>query len=156
METLTSKETVETLNDLVMINNDRIEGYEKALKELKAEDADLKPLFMNNIDQSRKIKQYLGNELQVLGGNIESGTTNSGSIYRAWMDVKAVFTGHDRHSILANCEYGEDAAQKAYDTALNGEHLPSYLQEIVLKEKEELKAVHNEIKALRDRSSQKN
>ena len=31
----TSQETIEILNDLVQINNDRIVGYEKALKELK-------------------------------------------------------------------------------------------------------------------------
>jgi len=156
METLTSKETVEILNDLVRINNDRIEGYEKALKELKPEDADLKPLFMNNIDQSRKIKQVLGNELQVLGGTIDSGSTNTGTIYHAWLDLKAVFTGHDRHSVLAACEYGEDAAQKAYQTALESNHLPGYLVETVQEEKEWLKAVHNEIKAFRDQSARKN
>ena len=37
-----SKEIVEVLNDLVLINNDRIEGYERAVKELKEEDHDLK------------------------------------------------------------------------------------------------------------------
>ena len=33
-----SKEVVEVLNDLVMINNDRITGYQRAIKELKQED----------------------------------------------------------------------------------------------------------------------
>ncbi len=42
------------------------------------------------------------------------GTTEMGKIYRAWMDVKAVFTGENRHTILSNCEAGEDATQKAY------------------------------------------
>ncbi len=32
-----SKEVVEVLNDLVMINNDRIAGYQRAIKELKSE-----------------------------------------------------------------------------------------------------------------------
>jgi uncharacterized protein (TIGR02284 family) len=153
METITSKQTVEILNDLVRINNDRIEGYEKALKELRPQDEDLKPLFLNNIDQSRKIKQTLGNELQTLGGDIDSSTTSSGSIYRVWTDVKAVFAGHDRHSVLSNCEYGEDAAQNAYESALKSEQLPAYLVQIVLEEREKLKAVHNEIKTLRDQSA---
>ena len=30
-----TKETLELLNDLVLINNDRIEGFERAIKELK-------------------------------------------------------------------------------------------------------------------------
>ena len=152
MEAITSKETVNILNDLVKINNDRIEGYEKALKDLKDEDADLKPLFLSFIDQSRKIKMTLGTELEVLGGDIDQGTTGGGSLYRAWMDLKATFTGHTRHAVLAACEYGEDAAQKAYETALNTEHIPAHLVDTLMDEKENLKASHNQIKALRDQS----
>lgn len=152
MEAITSKETVNILNDLVKINNDRIEGYEKALKDLKDEDADLKPLFLSFIDQSRKIKMTLGTELEVLGGDIDQGTTGGGSLYRAWMDLKATFTGHTRHAVLAACEYGEDAAQKAYETALNTEHIPAHLVDTLMDEKENLKASHNQVKALRDQS----
>ena len=99
METLTTKETAGVLEDLIRINNDRIEGYEKAIKDLKEEDADLRMIFLRAIDQSRKIKMVLGNELQTLGETIPSGTTGSGSIYRAWMEVKATFAGHSRHSV---------------------------------------------------------
>ena len=37
-----TKAAVEVLNDLIQINNDRIAGYERALKELKDGDEDLK------------------------------------------------------------------------------------------------------------------
>src|ERR1700712_425559 len=124
METLTTKDTAEILEDLIKINNDRIDGYEKAIKELKPEDSDLQLIFLKAIDQSRRIRMFLGNELQTMGESIPSSTPGSGSIYRAWMEVKAVFTGHTRHAVLASCEYGEDAAQKAYDSALESEHLP--------------------------------
>ena len=153
METLTSKETASVLEDLIKINNDRIAGYEKALKDLKPEDADLRILFLKAIDQSRTIRTALGTELQTLGASIPTGTSGSGSIHRAWLEVKATFTGHNRHSILASCEFGEDAIQKAYDSALSGEHLPEYLSSIVLTEKGELRLVHDEIKALRDQSA---
>jgi uncharacterized protein (TIGR02284 family) len=153
METLTSKEAANVLDDLIKINNDRIEGYEKALKDIKPEDADLRMLFLNAIDQSRKIKMMLGNELQTLGETIPAGTSGSGTIHRAWLELKATFTGHSRHAILASCEYGEDAVQKAYESALNSEKLPEYLATTVLEEKTELKAVHDEIKALRDQSA---
>jgi uncharacterized protein (TIGR02284 family) len=152
METLTTKETSSVLEDLIKINNDRIEGYEKALKDLKPEDSDLRMVFLTAIDQSRKIRIRLGRELQTLGTDIPMGTSGSGSIHRAWLELKATFTGHDRHAILASCEFGEDAAQKAYESALESEHLPEYLSTLVLEEKEELKNVHNEIKALRDQS----
>src|SRR5205085_11389979 len=145
-----SQKTIEILNDLIQINNDRITGYERAIEELKDNDSDLKTLFATMIDESRQIRNALGKEVQVFGGDMDQGTTNSGKIYRAWMDVKAVFTGHDRKTVLNNCEFGEDAAQKAYDAALLSEELPAYLREIVSQQKHVLKASHDEIKALRD------
>jgi uncharacterized protein (TIGR02284 family) len=145
-----TKETIEILNDLIEIHNDRIKGYTRAIDELKEGDEDLKTIFAVLIDESRKARMVLGHEVQALGGNIEDDTTNSGKIYRAWMDVKAVFTGHSRQTVLENCEFGEDAAQKAYKTALAEEDLPSFLKEILIDQQQELKASHDEIKALRD------
>ncbi len=142
------KETIGILNDLIQINNDRITGYEKAIKELKDEDNDLKILFEGMIDESRKARLALGEEVQVLGGTMDTGTTNSGKIYRVWMDVKAVFTGHDRKAVLTNCHNGEDAAQTAYNSALEAEHLPAYLKDMILAQQMQLKSSHDEIKAL--------
>ncbi|MEO5978658.1 MAG: PA2169 family four-helix-bundle protein [Chryseolinea sp.] len=148
--TTTTKETIDVLNDLVAINNDRITGYEKALDETKEIDADLNSLFTSMIDESRKIRLDLADEVQALGGEYDRGTTASGKLYRAWMDVKAVFTGHDRHTVLANCERGEDAAQSAYKDALNDNKVPAYIRTLLDAQKQKLKASHDKVKALRD------
>ncbi|MDP4129992.1 MAG: DUF2383 domain-containing protein, partial [Bacteroidota bacterium] len=91
-----SKEIIEVLNDLVLINNDRIGGYERAVKELKEEDHDLKSLFEHMILESQQIKSDLVQEVQVLHGETEKGTTEMGKIYRGWMGLKAIFTGASR------------------------------------------------------------
>lgn len=148
--TITAKETIEVLNDLVAINNDRIAGYEKALNETKDTDKDLKSLFTSMIDESRKLGLDLAAEVQALGGEYDRGTTASGKLYRAWMDVRAVFTGHDRHTVLANCERGEDAAQNAYKEALNENHIPAYIRTLLSGQKQTLKASHDKVKSLRD------
>ncbi|MNY67000.1 hypothetical protein D3C86_2045050 [compost metagenome] len=85
-----------------------------------------------------------------MGVEPDTGTTTSGKIYRAWMDIKAVFTGHDRETVLKNCEFGEDAAQKAYKTALEAEGLSANIRSLISDQKMELKASHDEIKSLRD------
>jgi uncharacterized protein (TIGR02284 family) len=144
METTELK--AEILNDLVQINNDRIEGYERAIKELKDGDADLKELFSKMIAESIEYKS----QLVSAGANPDNDTTNSGKIYRVWMDVKAVFTGHDRLTVLENCEFGEDAAQKAYDMALGTENLPFDIQGLLTQQKQALKVSHDKIKYLRD------
>ena len=145
-----AKEIIEVLNDLVMINNDRIRGYEEAAKELKEDDQDLKSLFDHLIVESQQIKSDLIQEIQVLHGDVENKTTEMGKIYRGWAGLKAIFTGDSRHAILSNCEFGEDAAQKAYNKALETEKLPAFLRELLSNQQATLKVSHDEIRDLRN------
>jgi uncharacterized protein (TIGR02284 family) len=139
------------LNDLLRINNDRVVGYEKAIDELKDEDADLKTLFHRYTQDSKQYATELTHEITRLGGDPADGTTNSGKIYRVWMDLKSAISGKDRQTILDNCEFGEDAAQKAYETALNtDEDLETPLRELIIKQKAALRVGHDEVKRLRD------
>lgn len=66
------------------------------------------------------------------------------------MDVKAVFTGENRHTILSNCEAGEDAVQKAYKKALETDRFPAFLRELLTHQQETLKDSHDEIRDLRN------
>jgi uncharacterized protein (TIGR02284 family) len=146
-----NEKVIGIVNDLIRINHDRVVGYEKAIDELKDEDADLKALFQRYITESRQYGGELTTEVSRLGGDPADGTTNSGKIYRVWMDLKAAITGKDRKTILDNCEFGEDAAQKAYDTALNAEaDFEPSLRELIVRQKASLKAGHDEVKRLRD------
>ena len=139
------------LNDLIRINNDRIVGYEKAIEELKPEDSDLITLFTRYNSESRQYITELNYEVTRLGGEPAEGTTNSGKVYRVWMDLKAAVKGGDRKTILENCEFGEDAAQKAYDMALNSDiEMEAPLREIIVKQKAQLRMAHDEVKRLRD------
>jgi uncharacterized protein (TIGR02284 family) len=144
----TTTETIEVLNDLIQINNDRITGYEKAIRETKPEDDDLKVLFATMIAESHRIRIALSTEVQALGANTEQGTTATGRIYRAWMDVKTAFGGNSRHSLLASCESIEDSTQKAYKSALSHD-LPSFIRDLLLQQQEALRTSHDEVKALR-------
>lgn len=147
----TNENLVEVLNDLIKINNDRIDGYEKALEEVKDIDLDLRGIFQKMANESRDNVAELSREVTSLGGDVATGTTNSGKIYRVWMDIKATFTGHDRTSVLESCEYGEDAAQEAYEDALATDaSLPVNIRQIITDQKSSLKNSHDLIKKYRD------
>ena len=90
-------------------------------KELKDKDADLQSLFRQMSAESRSYVTDLSKYVAASGDEPTDKTMMSGKIYRAWMDVKATFRGKDRKAILASCEFGEDAAQKAYDSALSSD-----------------------------------
>lgn len=141
-------ENVEVVNDLIQINNDRIEGYTKAAKQ--ADDADLQLLFINMASQSKNLIKELKPFVQKEGEEPADGTTVSGKLYRTWMDVKATFGGDDRKSILESCEFGEDAAQKAYTLALDEENISADVRQLIEKQKSELYQSHNRVKTLRD------
>ena len=149
---VTNEKLVEVLNDLIEINNDRINGYEKAAEETKDRDVDLQAIFHKMADESRTYRAELHEEVRRFGGDPETGTTNSGKLYRVWMDVKAIFTGKDRQAILENCEFGEDAAQKAYELVLNSDDvaLDTTLRELIVRQKSQLRVGHDEVKQLRD------
>jgi len=148
----TNEKLEEVLNDLIEINNDRITGYEKAIDEAKDIDVDLKAVFSKMADESRKYKAELTQAVTSLGGDpVATGTTNSGKIYRIWMDVKATFTGHDRQAVLENCEFGEDAAQKAYKMALASEaEMDADTRQLITSQQSSLKTSHDLIKKYRD------
>ena len=147
----TNDNLVTVLNDLIRINNDRVVGYEKAADEARDIDVDLRAIFSRMSEESRQYAAELTQEVVKLGGDPATGTTNSGKIYRVWMDLKATFTGNSRQAILENCEYGEDAAQKAYDSALKSDaEMTSDIRQLISNQKSSLKTSHDVIKKYRD------
>lgn len=148
---MNTEQSIDVLNQLIVINNDRIEGYETATKE--TEDSDLKTLFAQFEYTSQKCKAELVSEVQRLGGTPAEGTKTTGKIYRAWMDVKAALTGNDREAILNSCEYGEDVAIEEYEDALNNnsDDISAEQRSMLNQQLQQIRADHNKVKGLRDR-----
>lgn len=146
-----NKDLIEVLNDLIRINHDRTEGYHKSVEELKMTDIDLKTMFTNMANTSVQYANALAAEVRNLGGHPAVDTTQSGKLYRLWMDIKSGITARDRKSVLALCEFGEDAALKAYKLALESDaEIPSDIRQLVLDQKASLQSSHDVVKRYRD------
>jgi uncharacterized protein (TIGR02284 family) len=147
----TNEKLIEVLNGLVEINNDRVNGYEKAIEETKDLDLDLRAMFRSMANDSGKYASELSNLVTGLGGTPADGTTNSGKLFRVWMDVKTTFTGHDRQSVLELCEFGEDAAQKAYNAAIASDaEMNADTRQLIADQQAQLKTAHDIVKKYRD------
>lgn len=142
--------TIDVLNELITINNDRIEGYQTASNE--TDEQDLKTLFSGFIRNSQKCKTELEGEVTRLAGEVAEGTETSGKFFRVWMDVKAAITGKDHKAILDSCEYGEDVAKGTYEKALKDDlvELSSEQQSILKAQYSVIKADHDKVKSMRD------
>ncbi|TDO20257.1 PA2169 family four-helix-bundle protein [Pedobacter duraquae] len=145
-----NENTVGVLNDLIQINNDRADGFEKASADLKDENIDLKATFDKLASDSRTNVTELAGLVGRNGEDPDTGNTILGTLHRAWIDIKASFGGDDRHSILAECERGEDAIKKAYRDALQENDLGDQVRTVLLKQQEGINASHDAIKILRD------
>jgi uncharacterized protein (TIGR02284 family) len=145
-----NEKTIEVLNTLIQINNDRFEGYETAFKE--TEEQDLKTLFSQFMLTSQKCKQELVEEVTRLGGTPTESTRLMGKFFRLWMDVKAAISGKDRKAILSSCEFGENVAQETYQNVLN-DSMPDIRfeqQTMINGQQALLKTDHDIVKSMHD------
>ncbi len=151
----TNKKNSNILNDLIKINNDRVQGYDAAIKETKDEDEDLRTSFRKMQSESEDYLDELKSQVTELGGEAATSATLPGEIYRVWMDAKTAIAGKSRHSVLSACEFGEDAAQRAYKTALEAEDLLPGVRTMIAKQQRALKTSHDLIRNWRDREADK-
>lgn len=145
-----NEEIVEDLNDLVKINNDRIQGYMKAAED--TEDAQLDHLFNEMIVQSQNFRSQLADHIVRLDGSAVTEATStdiSSKIHRAWIDIKSAITGKDRDTVLSSVTFGESVAVEAYEEAVESDHLPAHIKEDLTRQLSELKTALAKMEALK-------
>ena len=145
-----AKTTQAGLNELIETLKDGQNGYAEAMTDV--EDADLKDTFRKYAAQRASYITELEDQMFKLDLKPDESSSVTGTVHRAFINLKGIVTGKDRHSILAECERGEDYAVKAYGTAQKIEGLPADLKAVFEKQAAGIKQGHDEIKALRDSS----
>ena len=112
-------EAIEALNDLIQINHDRVEGYQRAIDEMKSSDnPTTAKLFEQYVKDSNTNVAQLSQHVSSLGGTPATSSTLGGKVHRMWMDIKSTFAVHDKESTLESCIFGDDAAIKSYKSAI--------------------------------------
>jgi uncharacterized protein (TIGR02284 family) len=138
---------VDTLNDLIETCRDGLNGFKEAAENVKS--LDLKNLFNQLANERAKCVQELQIEVRRLGGEAEKTGSTGAALHRVWMDIKGTLTGKDDHTILVECERGEDSAVSAYKDALK-EPLPTEILTIVQRQYQTIQNDHDRVKQLRD------
>src|SRR6476659_7523324 len=143
-----NKEIISTLNGLIETLKDGQEGYKQSASGV--DDPQLKTLFDTLSLQRSKFAGELQNEVVNMGDpDPEDASSVTGSMHRAWINVKSAVTNRDRHAILAEAERGEDAAVSAYRDAMEKD-LPAPIKSIVARQATQVKEAHDRIRSLRD------
>lgn len=145
------KKIIEVLNDLIKINKEREEGYVKAGRELTPAEHNLRGIFERKAQESRNNVVQLQNKAEEIGAPAQEEPVNNpitGVLYSAWNQLKTVFDGNDKQSILKCRNSEEEAAQKCYEDALNEQDLPEHLSHVIREQKQSIDASREEIRGL--------
>lgn len=147
----TNQEIIDSLNELVQINNDRIRGYESSIDNV--EDKALAGQFRQFIVQSQKFRSELADHVVRLDGHAVTDATTTdlaSKFHRAWLDIKASVSDNEKAAVLGSVEFGENAAVKAYEDALEEDHLPAYVKEVIQAQLADLRAARDQVVVLKE------
>lgn len=146
-----AKTTQALLNELVQTLKDGEEGYATALTDV--DDHDLKEVFKQYAVQRDGYLTELEDAMHQLNLKPKEDTSLTGTMHRAFINIKAALTSKSRESILNECERGEDYAVKAYEAALQAQDLPGQLKTIIQTQYQGVKEAHDRIRGLRNAAS---
>ena len=145
-----AKATQALLNELVETLKDGQKGYADAMTDV--EDAQLKETFKKYASQRAEYITEVEDQMFKLNLKPEESSSITGTVHRAWIDLKAALTSKDSNAVLNECERGEDYAVKVYQTALKAQDLSSNLKSMIEKQHQGVQEAHNTIRSLRDAS----
>ena len=146
-----SNPTVSTLNDLLQITNDRIEGFNKVEDKVWEKYPNLKSDYTHMVDQSQNMKLELKRLISERSGDAEDSTTVAGGLHRTWIDVKNAFSSDNAESTLENVTFGENAAIEAYEKALDSGDLCPESSRVVQDQLHNLKSSYEKFRNLENR-----
>jgi len=146
-----NKESISILNDLIETSKDGEKGFQTSAEDIK--NPAVKAFFLSRSAEIATAVRELQAEVRALGGDPETSSSVSGTLHRAWVDLKSTLTGKDDVAILNEVERGEDVALKAYKEALQKateKNLPANVTGLIRKQLDGVQANHDKVKALRD------
>ena len=141
-------ETTSVLKSLLEICRDGEHGFMTASKEVT--DASLKSEFIQYSAQRKAFADELISSIDPHGETNHVSGSLTAAMHRGWMEVKAAISSNDTHSILNECERGEDSAMAAYREAMQVPSLEPSVKHIITAQYDQLQRVHDRIKLLRE------
>lgn len=143
----TTTSIASVLNSLIETCKDGQDGFQSASAAVK--NPDYKSLFVELAVQRQQFVTELQGLVSALGEQPEEDGTVPAVFHRGWMDLKAAILGGDVHTVLVECERGEEAAVATYLRAVEAEDLTLEIRDIVHRQSLGIQAARDRIHDLR-------
>ncbi len=129
-------EIFDEIREILEKNEDAQKGYDKAAK--NADSPQLANYFREKSTKRRGFNERLRSEIRGAYSDFDQDGSFGGSIHRAWMDVKSLFSADNDESMLEESITGDKAAIDEYDDVLEYENLPMGLRTLLQQQRDEI------------------
>lgn len=150
---MNNDKTIEVLNSLIEVHNERVKGYEIVSNEV--DEIAVKTLLSQFILFSQQCLYSLGKEVRSLGGIPTLETSMASKLYGVWMDAKYLITCNDGYTALNSCQLGEGIAVEMYKKILtdNIDDMTLTQQKLVQQQFVIMKAAYDQLNMIKDRAT---
>lgn len=143
------KEKVNSLQELLEKNYDSEKGYKKAIEDAKS--VQLKKFLKEQAVMRNHFATEIDRILHGLNEKPREKGSATGSLHRAWIDVKTMFAGKgDDEAVLEECLRGDKASIKEYEEKLKKTKFSPQNNEILQNQLNKIKLTVSKIKRLED------
>ncbi|WP_412561264.1 ferritin-like domain-containing protein [Winogradskyella sp. MIT101101] len=143
-----TEEVGNKLNALLEKTYDAEKGFKKAAENV--DNPSLKAYFENKAQERYNFGHELKKEIRSFNQDVDKGGSLTGTVHRAWMDLKSLFSSDDEESMLEEAIRGEKAAVNEYEEILKETSLPLSTKSILQSQKNIINEGLTKINALED------
>ncbi len=122
------------IREILKKNRDAQKGFTKAAE--NANSVAVKEYFLKKSKDREKFNEKLLVEIRSGYPQVEVEGSFTGTVHRAWMDVKALFSAEDDETMLEEAIRGDKAAIEEYDDVLDYKALPVGLRYLLNEQRE--------------------
>lgn len=143
-----SRKMVDRLQEILEKNSDAEKGYRKAAE--NADSNNLQAYFMRKSEERKSFNRELKDELVAAYEEIDEDGSFTGTMHRAWMDIKAFFSAKNDRSMLEEAIRGDKTAVEEYQEILKDTALPIRVARIISNQLMKINTDLDNIKTLED------
>ncbi|MCL8008762.1 ferritin-like domain-containing protein [Gelidibacter japonicus] len=144
----THKDTVNVLQGIIEKNYDAEKGYKKAMQDAK--NPALKNFLKQQALQRSTFATAIDKELRDLGEEPKESGSITGSLHRAWIDIKSSVAGNDDEAVLEEVIRGEKASVDEYEDVMKKHTLAPKIQNVLQSQLRDIQGTLNRVKTLED------
>ncbi|WP_027125560.1 ferritin-like domain-containing protein [Gelidibacter mesophilus] len=144
----THKDTVNVLQNILEKNYDAEKGYSKAMQDAKT--PALKSFLKQQAVQRSGFANAIDNELRQLNEKPKESGSITGSLHRAWIDIKSSVAGNDDEAVLEEVIRGEKASVEEYEDVMKKHTLAPQVNSILQSQLRDIQSTLNRVKTLED------